>query len=140
MMGLLRIPFLYREARITPADRPTSWLGAYVIGLAFAFGWTPCIGPILAGILTIAASRSELGYGVALLATYALGLGIPFMLAALGIKPFMGFMQRFRRHMRKVETAAGLLLVATGLLIFTDNLGQFSYFLLETFPWLAKIG
>ncbi len=139
-MGLLKIGLLYREVRITPENRPTSWLGAYVIGLAFAFGWTPCIGPILASILTIAGSRSDLSYGVSLLATYALGLGIPFLLAALAMKPFMRFMQRFRRHMRKVEIAAGSLLVITGLLIFTNSLGQFSYFLLETFPWFATIG
>ncbi|MBP6818411.1 MAG: cytochrome c biogenesis protein CcdA [Ferrovibrio sp.] len=139
-MGLLKIPLLYREARINPESRPTSWLGAYVIGLAFAFGWTPCIGPILASILTIAGSRSDLSYGVSLLATYALGLGIPFLLAALAMKPFMRFMQRFRRHMRKVEIAAGALLVTTGVLIFTNSLGQFSYFLLETFPWFATLG
>lgn len=139
-MGLLKIGLLYREARINPENRPTSWLGAYVIGLAFAFGWTPCIGPILASILTIAGSRSDLSYGVSLLATYALGLGIPFLLAALAMKPFMHFMQRFRRHMRKVEIAAGALLVTTGVLIFTNSLGQFSYFLLETFPWFATLG
>lgn len=139
-MGLLRIGFLYREARINPESRPASWLGAYVIGLAFAFGWTPCVGPILASILTIAGSRSDLGYGVSLLATYALGLGIPFLLAALAIKPFMGFMGRFRRHLHKVEIAVGGLLVLTGILIFTNSLGQFSYFLLETFPWLARFG
>ncbi|MEL3891016.1 cytochrome c biogenesis protein CcdA [Ferrovibrio sp. MS7] len=139
-MGLLKIGLLYREARINPENRPTSWLGAYVIGLAFAFGWTPCIGPILASILTIAGSRSDLSYGVSLLATYALGLGIPFLLAALAMKPFMRFMQRFRRHMRKVEIAAGALLVTTGVLIFTNSLGQFSYFLLETFPWFATLG
>ncbi|WP_430398317.1 cytochrome c biogenesis CcdA family protein [Ferrovibrio sp.] len=139
-MGLLKIPLLYREARINPESRPTSWLGAYVIGLAFAFGWTPCIGPILASILTIAGSRSDLSYGVSLLATYALGLGIPFLLAALAMKPFMRFMQRFRRHLRKVEIAAGALLVTTGVLIFTNSLGQFSYFLLEAFPWFATLG
>lgn len=139
-MGLLKIPLLYREARIHTSERPTSILGAYVIGLAFAFGWTPCVGPILATILTVAASRDQLGYGVSLLATYALGLGIPFLLAALAVKPFMAFMQRFRRHLRKVEITAGALLVVTGILIFTNSLGQFSYYLLETFPWLANFG
>jgi cytochrome c-type biogenesis protein len=139
-MGLLKIPLLYRDARIHTSERPTSILGAYVIGLAFAFGWTPCVGPILATILTVAASRDQLGYGVSLLATYALGLGIPFLLAALAVKPFMAFMQRFRRHLRKVEITAGALLVVTGILIFTNSLGQFSYYLLETFPWLANFG
>lgn len=139
-MGLLKIPLLYREARFRTGDNTTGLIGAYVLGMAFAFGWTPCIGPILATILTVAASRDDLGYGISLLATYALGLGIPFLLAALAVKPFMRFMQRFRRHLRKVEIAAGALLVLTGILIFTSSLGQFSYFLLDLFPWLATIG
>lgn len=139
-MGLLKIPLLYREARIQTKDRPASLVSAYVIGLAFAFGWTPCVGPILATILTVAASREELGYGISLLATYALGLGIPFLLAALAVKPFMRFMRKFGGHLRKVEIGAGALLVLTGILIFTSSLGQFSYWLLDTFPWLAAIG
>lgn len=139
-MGLLKIPLLYREARINAVERPTNIVGAYVIGLAFAFGWTPCVGPILATILTVAASRDQLGYGVTLLTTYALGLGIPFLLAALAVKPFMAFLQRFKRHLHKVEIVAGSLLVVTGVLIFTNSLGQFSYYLLEIFPWLAKFG
>ncbi len=139
-MGLFKIPLLYREARFQTKETSGGLVGAYVLGLAFAFGWTPCIGPILATILTVAASRDDLGYGISLLATYALGLGIPFLLAALAVKPFMRFMQRFRRHLRKVEIGAGVLLVATGILIFTNSLGQFSYFLLDLFPWLATIG
>lgn len=139
-MGLLKIPLLYREARFRTRDNSTGLVGAYVLGMAFAFGWTPCIGPILATILAVAASRDDLGYGISLLATYALGLGIPFLLAALAVRPFMRFMQRFRRHLRKVEIAAGALLVLTGILIFTSSLGQFSYFLLDMFPWLATIG
>jgi cytochrome c-type biogenesis protein len=139
-MGLLKIPLLYREARFRTRDNSTGLVGAYVLGMAFAFGWTPCIGPILATILAVAASRDDLGYGISLLATYALGLGIPFLLAALAVRPFMRFMQRFRQHLRKVEVAAGALLVLTGILIFTSSLGQFSYFLLDLFPWLATIG
>jgi cytochrome c-type biogenesis protein len=139
-MGLLKIPLLYREARFRTGDNSSGLVGAYVLGMAFAFGWTPCIGPILATILTVAASRDDLGYGISLLATYALGLGIPFLLAALAVKPFMRFMQRFRQHLRKVEIVAGALLVLTGILIFTSSLGQFSYFLLDLFPWLATIG
>ncbi|QDO98460.1 cytochrome c biogenesis protein CcdA [Ferrovibrio terrae] len=139
-MGLLKIPLLYREARFHTKENSGGLVGAYLLGLAFAFGWTPCVGPILATILTVAASRDELGYGISLLATYALGLGIPFLLAALAVRPFMRFMQRFRRHLRKVEFGAGALLVLTGILIFTNSLGQFSYFLLDLFPWLATIG
>lgn len=139
-MGLLKIGFLYREARVNPTEKPTTWIGAYVIGLAFAFGWTPCVGPILASILAIAGSSQELGFGVSLLAVYALGLGIPFLAAAFAIRPFMAFLQRFKRHLHKVEIAAGALLVVTGVLIFTSSLGQFSYYLLELFPFLAKFG
>lgn len=139
-MGLFKIGLLYREARFNPQAKPTGWFGAYVIGLAFAFGWTPCVGPILASILATAGSRSELGYGVSLLATYALGLGIPFLVAALAIKPFLEFMRRFRRHLRKVEIVVGALLVGTGILIFTNSIGQLSYFLIELFPVLGKIG
>ena len=139
-MGLLRIPLLYREVRFNPAAGPSGLIGAYVIGLAFAFGWTPCVGPILATILTIAAGRDSLGYGVSLLAVYALGLGIPFMIAALCLNPFMNFLRRFRRHVRKVEVATGALLALTGILIFTNTLSTFGFYLLEVFPVLGEIG
>lgn len=139
-MGLLKIPFLYREMRFNPDSAPTGLVGAYVIGLAFAFGWTPCVGPILATILTIAASRDSLGYGVSLLGVYALGLGIPFLIAALALNPFMKFLQRFRRHVRKVEIGAGALLAVTGVLIFTNALSTFGFYLLELFPVLGEIG
>ena len=131
-MGVLKIPFLYREVRFNSGAAPTGLVGAYVIGLAFAFGWTPCVGPILATILTIAASRDSLGYGVSLLAVYALGLGIPFLIAALCLNPFMNFLQRFRRHIRKVEIGTGALLARTGVLIFTNALSSFC--LLYTSP------
>ena len=138
--GLLRIPFLYREARFHPDKVPTGLIGAFLVGLAFGFGWTPCIGPILATILAVAASRDSLGYGVSLLGTYALGLGVPFVLAALAIKPFMGFLRRFRRHIRKVEIATGGLLVVTGIAIFTGDLSRLAFFLLDMFPSLAELG
>ena len=137
--GLIRIPFLNREARIHP-DAPAGLVGAFGIGLAFAFGWTPCIGPILAAILTVAAANESLTYGVTLLGTYAAGLGIPFLIAAAAIRPFTRFLKRFRRHIRKVEIATGLLLVATGVAIFTGDLSRLAFFLLEVFPWLAEIG
>jgi cytochrome c-type biogenesis protein len=139
-MGLLRIPFLYREWRVHTEGKPTTMIGAYVVGLAFAFGWTPCVGPILATILTVAASRESLGFGVSLLATYALGLGVPFILAAFAIKPFMGFLARFRQHVRKVEFATGGLLAVAGVLIFTNSLSQFGFYLIEWFPALGRIG
>ncbi|HYM32662.1 MAG TPA: cytochrome c biogenesis protein CcdA [Candidatus Cybelea sp.] len=142
-MGAFRISFLNREMRFMTGAGKTSaggLLGAYVVGLAFAFGWTPCIGPILATILTIAASRDSLGYGTGLLAAYALGLGLPFLLAAYAVNPFLRFMRGFRKHLRTVEVVAGALLVVTGALIFTNNLGPLGYYLLEAFPALGRIG
>jgi cytochrome c-type biogenesis protein len=139
-MGAFKIAFLYREARFNPARTPAGLVGAYVLGLAFAFGWTPCVGPILSTILALAAGRDSLGYGVSLLSVYAAGLGIPFMAAALAVKPFMGFLGRFRRHLHKVEIAAGGLLVITGVMIITGQLSVLSYWILETFPILGEIG
>ena len=138
-LGLLRIPLLYREARLRADDQRASLAGAYVMGLAFAFGWTPCIGPVLATVLTLAASEASLGAGVRLLLVYSLGLGIPFVLAAVAIGPFLGFMQRFRRHLGRVEKAMGVLLVVTGVLILTGSLNVFGVWLLETVPALGRI-
>jgi cytochrome c-type biogenesis protein len=139
-IGVFRLSFLYREARFAPRVKPPGWLGSYVIGLAFAFGWTPCIGPVLSTILTIAGSQQDVARGAWLLAVYSLGLGIPFLLAALGIDYFLSFLQRFRGHMRKVEIVAGVFLVLVGILILTNSLQVFSYFLLDIAPWLANIG
>ena len=115
-LGVLRIPLLYSEARYQANVQGASLVGSYVIGLAFAFGWTPCIGPILAAVLTLAASEASLGRGVQLLFVYSLGLGIPFVMAAIAIRPFLSFMQRFKRHMGMIEKIMGLLLLVTGLL------------------------
>ena len=98
-LGVLRMPLLYREARIHANRQGASLAGAYVMGLAFAFGWTPCIGPVLATVLTLAANEASLGAGVRLLFVYSLGLGIPFVLAAVAIGPFLGFLKRFRQHL-----------------------------------------
>lgn len=116
-LGLARIAFLYQEARYHADMQGVSLLGAYVIGLAFAFGWTPCVGPILATVLAVAANEASLSAGVRLLFLYSLGLGIPFILAAVAIGPFMQFMQRFRSHMGTVERLMGVLLLLAGLLI-----------------------
>ncbi len=139
-MGVFRIPLLYREARVTLERRPAGLAGSYLVGIAFGFGWTPCIGPILATILAIAASDDSLGFGVSLLTVYSLGLGIPFVAAAFAVKPFIRFMRDFRRHIRKVEVATGALMVATGVLIFSNSLQVLSYWLLDAFPFLATIG
>lgn len=146
-MGLFRFALLNRDVRFLPSFRPDASAGfvprivmPYVVGLAFAFGWTPCIGPILATILAIAASHESLGYGVALLGVYSAGLGIPFVIAALAVQSFLGFSTRFRRHLPKVEIAAGILLVGTGLLMAFGSLETIAVLMIEVFPWLAELG
>jgi cytochrome c-type biogenesis protein len=138
-LGLTPIAFLMREKRVTVA-KPVGLWGAYVMGLAFAFGWTPCIGPILAAILTVAASEQTVARGAGLLAVYSLGLGIPFMLAAFAIEPFAAFLARFKRHLHRVEQAMGALLVLTGIAFLTGSINTMSVWLLETFPVLGRIG
>jgi cytochrome c-type biogenesis protein len=138
-VGLLRIPALYREARYHTEMKGASFLGAYLIGLAFAFGWTPCVGPILATVLAVAANEGSLNAGVKLLTVYSLGLGIPFILAAVAIRPFMGFMQRFRRHLGMVEKAMGVLLIVTGIMFLTGSMNWFGQWLIEHVPVLGTI-
>lgn len=139
-LGLLRINMLYKEARYHHSHgHGASYLGSYIIGLAFAFGWTPCIGPVLATVLAVAANEGSLSTGVKLLFVYSLGLGIPFMLAAIAVRPFLGFMQRFRRHLDKVEKAMGAFLVLTGILFFTGSINWFGSWLLDHFPALTQI-
>jgi cytochrome c-type biogenesis protein len=138
-LGILKIPLLYREARFEAAANEATFVGAYVMGLAFAFGWTPCIGPILATVLTVAANEQSLWTGVKLLTTYSLGLGIPFILAAIAIRPFLGFMKRFKRHFTTLEKVMGLLLVLTGLLFIFGAQNAFGQWLLDTFPALARV-
>ena len=139
-MGLLKIPFLYREARFQTESKPTSLVGAYVVGLAFAFGWTPCVGPILAAILFVAGSDDSVMYGTSLLGAYSAGLGVPFLLAALAVRPFLGFTTRFRQHMQTVERVIGGLLVVTGVLFLTGTFSEIAYWLLEAFPALGTVG
>ncbi|MGI8527328.1 MAG: cytochrome c biogenesis CcdA family protein [Pseudolabrys sp.] len=138
-LGLTKIALLYREKRATIA-KPVGLWGAYVMGLAFAFGWTPCIGPILAAILAVAASEQTVSKGAGLLAVYSLGLGIPFIVAAFAIEPFAAFLARFRKHMLRVEQTMGALLVLTGIAFLTGSVGTMSVWLLEAFPALGKIG
>ncbi len=139
-LGVFRIPILDREARMDAGDRGGSALGAYVLGLAFAFGWTPCIGPQLGAILSLAASEASMTRGTALLAVYAVGLGLPFLLAALFIERAIGVMARLRPHMRLIERIMGLLLLLVGLLLVTGALSDISFWLLDTFPALATLG
>lgn len=139
-LGVFRIGMLYREARVQVDRKPAGPLGAYVIGLAFAFGWTPCVGPVLAAILFIAGSEGTAMRGAALLGAYSLGIGIPFLLAAIFASRFLGWAARFKKHMRKVEMAMGGLLVLTGILFITGQMSAISYWLLETFPAFQTIG
>ncbi len=138
-LGLTQFALLYRQKRLEIA-KPVGLWGAYVMGLAFAFGWTPCIGPILAAILAVAAAEQTVTRGAALLAVYSLGLGIPFIVAAFAIEPFAAFLARFRKHMRRVEQAMGALLVLTGIAFLTGSINTMSLWLLEAFPVLGKIG
>ena len=139
-LGVIHIPILHREARYHSDTRPAGLVGAYVIGLAFAFGWTPCIGPVLGAILAVAAGEESVSKGVSLLFVYSLGLGIPFILAAVAIKPFMNVMQRFKSHMAMVEKIMGALLVLTGVLFLTNSMTLIAGWILQTFPALALIG
>jgi cytochrome c-type biogenesis protein len=139
-LGVLRLPFLLREARLEAGDRGGSALGAYILGLAFAFGWTPCLGPILGTILGLAATEADVGRGTALLATYALGLGIPFLLVAAFFPRLTGVMAAMRRNLAWIERVSGLLLWTVGLTMVTGQFTAFSWWLLESFPALAMIG
>ncbi|MDR3466368.1 MAG: cytochrome c biogenesis CcdA family protein [Xanthobacteraceae bacterium] len=138
-LGLTRIDLLMRERRL-PIPRPVGLWGAYAMGLAFAFGWTPCIGPILAAILSVAASATTVTKGAMLLATYSAGLGIPFLLAALAVEQFSAAFARMKRHLARVEHAMGALMVLTGIAFLTGSISDVSIWLLETFPVLSKFG
>lgn len=138
-LGLTPISLLHRQKRMQVA-KPVGLWGAYVMGLAFAFGWTPCIGPILAAILAVAASEQTVTKGASLLAVYSMGLGVPFIVAAFAIEPFAGFLARFKKYLRRVEQVMGGLLVLTGIAFLTGSITDMSVWLLETFPVLGKIG
>lgn len=139
-IGVYRIPFLDREARLDAGDRGGSAFGAYILGLAFAFGWTPCIGPQLGAILSLAASEASVTRGTLLLGVYAAGLGIPFLLVAAFLPRLTGVMGWMKRHMDRIEKVMGLLLWTIGLLMLTGGFSAFSFWLLETFPALAVLG
>jgi cytochrome c-type biogenesis protein len=138
-LGLTRIAFLMREGRLS-IPKPVGLGGAYVMGLAFAFGWTPCIGPILAAILSVAASEATVAKGAGLLAVYSAGLGIPFLLAAFMIEQFSSLLGRLKRHLASVERAMGVLMVLTGVGFLTGSMSSIGIWLLETFPALQNFG
>jgi len=122
LMGIFKINFLYKDKRFHNVEKPRGLLGALVLGLAFAFGWTPCIGPILAGILTLASTKQTVTQGMFLLAIYSAGLGIPFLLTSLALNKFLAFYSRFKKHFHAVEVVSGALVVAVGVLILTGSL------------------
>jgi cytochrome c-type biogenesis protein len=139
-LGVFRFALLYREARVQVERKPAGMVGAYIMGLAFAFGWTPCVGPILAAILFMAAAKESAGQGALLLGLYALGIGIPFVVAGFFASRFIRFSTRIKKHMAIIEKAMGVLLVITGILFMTGQMSRIAQWLLEMFPAFATIG
>lgn len=139
-LGILKISTLMRDARFHDVGKPASLPGAYVIGLAFAFGWTPCVGPVLATILFVAGSEESVSRGMVLLGVYSLGIGLPFIVAACAIAPFTQVMKRFTAQMAIIEKIIGILLIITGILFMTGSVNEIGNWLLQTFPSLGKIG
>lgn len=139
-IGVFRIGFLDREARVDAGDKGGSAMGAYILGLAFAFGWTPCLGPILGAILGLAASEADVARGTTLLGFYALGLGIPFLLVAAFFPRLKGLLNWMKAHMAQIERTSGLLLWTVGLMMLTGQFATMSYWMLETFPFLETLG
>ncbi len=142
-LGLFRIGLFYREARIQLSNetiRGAGFGGSFLMGLAFAFGWTPCIGPVLGAVLGVASARDSVSEGALMLAVYSAGLGVPFLLAAFFVGPFMEFLSRFKRHLGIVEKVMGVLLILTGILFLTGGMETMAYSLLEMFPFLQTVG
>ena len=138
--GIVRIPFLLYQKRAEIRERPLGLLGAFVVGLAFGFGWTPCIGPILGAILLYAAQQETVGQGVALLSAYSAGLGIPFIAAGIAINQFFAASARLRRHLDLVERGSGVLLILVGLLLVSGRLETLARWFSRLFPFLGSIG
>lgn len=138
--GLVRIPWMQRDVRYNGRIPSGGPLGAYLLGLAFAFGWTPCIGPVLGAILTVSAVTATASDGIVLLSLYSLGLGVPFVLAALFTETLIRSLPRLRRAGRYLQVGAGLVMVAMGLTMMTGQLTRFAFWLLETFPGFGSIG
>jgi cytochrome c-type biogenesis protein len=139
-LGVFKVGLLNRQVQYQHPVRPSGLIGSFAIGSAFAFGWTPCIGPVLALILAVAASTESISKGSVLLSIYSAGLGVPFLLAAAFIGAFLGFLRRFRHRVATVEKIMGALLVVTGVLFLTGSMQTLSYWFLEMFPALANLG
>lgn len=138
-LGLFRVSLFYKEARFEANVEGASLIGAYLIGLAFAFGWTPCIGPVLSAVMAVAMQEDSVARGVQLLFVYSMGLGIPFILAAIAIRPFLSFLQRIKHHLTTIERIMGVMLVVTGIMFLTGTMTWMGQWLLENFPALAEM-
>lgn len=136
LLGVFRIKWLNYEKRFQAQTKPVGIFGSFVVGLAFAFGWSPCIGPILSGILLLAANQATVSKGMILLGVYSLGIGIPFLITGIGFNYFLGFSKWLKKHFRTIEIVSGAFLIAMGVLIFTGSIGVLSRFLAKYFPWL----
>ena len=139
-MQIIQLPFLNRDTRYQIESYRPGVVGSYVIGLSFAFGWTPCIGPILGSVLSIAASSETVTYGIVLLMLYSAGLGIPFLIAAYAINGFMRFLTKIRNYIRVIEIFTGVLLVIFGILILTNRIQELAFFFIKYFPFLTQFG
>ncbi|WP_371168854.1 cytochrome c biogenesis CcdA family protein [Aliiroseovarius sp. 2305UL8-7] len=139
-LGIVKIPFLYREARLESSAAPSTLVGAYLMGLAFGFGWTPCVGPALASILMIASGMGDLWRGALLLAVYGLSMTLPFVIAALFARPFLAWAGRNRKYLPWVERAMGVMLILFAILIVTNSVNAIGQFMLEQMPWLSNFG
>ncbi len=134
-MGIFKIKYLDIEKRINVRNKTYGMIGSFFVGLAFAFGWTPCIGPILGAILAIASTRDTVSQGILLLSVYSLGLGIPFLITAIAMNAFLKFFKSIKNHFRKIEIISGLLLVIIGILVFSNKLQILAYYI----PWKVNI-
>ena len=137
---IIQIPFLNKDIRYQIENYRPGLLGSFIIGLSFAFGWTPCIGPILGSVLSVAASSKTVSEGIFLLIIYSAGLGIPFLIAAYGIGTFLKFLSRIRKYIRTIEIFTGLLLILFGVLILTNRIQELAFFFIKYFPFLTQIG
>ena len=140
LIGILNLNFLNREKRFQTKNYSNNLFFPIVVGAAFGFGWTPCIGPVLGSILTIAAVESSIGKGIILLSFYSLGLAIPFVLSGYGISKFLAFSKNFRKNIKIVSITGGVILLITGILILTNKLQALGYFILEAIPILGNLG
>ena len=140
LIGILNLNFLNKEKRIYTKNYSDNLFFSIIVGAAFGFGWTPCIGPVLGSILALAATESSIGKGILLLSFYSLGLAIPFVLSGYGISKFLEFSKNFKKNIRRISILGGIILLITGVLIITNKLQMIGYFLLEALPFLGNIG